>query len=59
MTLEEQFEEVRASGLCNMHDRRCVREYAEIAQFDELLAVTRSRDEYGALLWNYGKGDTL
>ena len=56
-TLEEQFEEVRASGLCNMYDRRCVRQYAEIAGLDELLAVTRNREEYGKLLMSIGKGD--
>ena len=49
----QQYEEVRQSGLCNMFDITCVKQYCEIAGSDELLAVVRSRKEYSKLLQNF------
>ena len=49
----QQYEEVRQSGACNMLDVTCVAQYAELAGFNELLVIVRSRKEYSKLLQNF------
>lgn len=57
MTIEEQFEEIRSSGECNMYDRKCVAEVADDMEFYDLCLVASDRREYGKLLKKIAKGD--
>ena len=52
----ESFEEVRASGLCNMWDRRCVQEAAEGLVDPEcaLFAICDDGKTYSRLLMAFG-----
>lgn len=46
----QQYEEIRANGACNMLDRRCVREVADLAGYHGLASLTK--DEY-RLTWKH------
>lgn len=47
----QQYEVIRANGACNMLDRRCVQEVADLAGFHSLASLTK--DEYVLILGHY------
>ncbi|MEW6613965.1 MAG: DUF5049 domain-containing protein [Thermodesulfobacteriota bacterium] len=49
----EQYEKVRASGICNMFDMNCVATVSKKLKFKELYKIVQSRKEYGNLLENF------
>jgi hypothetical protein len=46
----EEFETVRRSGVCNMFDRSCVAEAANVRGFDNLVVALIDRKTYSRLL---------